>query len=150
MIDYIIYGEFDINEGNVIKVEYPRKTGVNEMVLASYLIPEGTHNIMNDCFCFIINRNENDFNSITSSTKNVLNSFQSNTIKYIDLKRTYNKDKVYQLKNLYKLSTLNNWENYFDNMVENNLYLKIKNDDKRSTYNIVVYDKTTDELLLSM
>ena len=60
MIDYIVYGEFDINEGNVIKVEYPQKTGISEMVLSSYLIPEGTHNIMNDCFCFIINRKMNN------------------------------------------------------------------------------------------
>ena len=25
MIDYIVYSEFDINEGNVVKIEYPKK-----------------------------------------------------------------------------------------------------------------------------
>ena len=48
MIDYIIYSEFDINAGSVVKIEYPKKTGIQEMTLSSYMIPEGIHNIMND------------------------------------------------------------------------------------------------------
>ena len=59
MIDYIVYSEFDINEGNVVKIEYPKKTGISETILSSYMIPEGTHNIMNDTFCFIVNKKNN-------------------------------------------------------------------------------------------
>lgn len=50
MIDTIILAEFDNNQGNVISLEYPNKTNIPELNLASYLIPEGTHNIMKDIF----------------------------------------------------------------------------------------------------
>ena len=34
MIDYIIYSEFDINEGSLVKIEYPIKTRITEMTLS--------------------------------------------------------------------------------------------------------------------
>ena len=34
MIDYIIYSEFDIKKGNVVKIEYPIKTRITEMTLS--------------------------------------------------------------------------------------------------------------------
>ena len=59
MIDYIIYSEFDNNEGSLVKIEYPIKTGVSETILSSYMIPEGAHNIRSDTFCFIVNKAQN-------------------------------------------------------------------------------------------
>ncbi len=143
MIDYIIYGEFDINEGNVVKVEYPNKTGISEMVLASYLIPEGTHNIMNDCFCFIINRKENYEESISQSAKAIIDSFNSNTVKYIDLKGQI-KDKSFQLKKLYNCNS-NKWECF----KEENMFMIIKIDQSQSFYNIIVIDKS-ETVVISM
>jgi hypothetical protein len=143
MIDYIIYGEFDINEGNVVKVEYPRKTGISEMVLASYLIPEGTHNIMNDCFCFIINRKENYEDSIVSSAKSFIDSVNSNIVKYVDLKGV-DSEKTYQLKKVYNYN-FNKWESF----IEGSSTLKIKKDQTQNYYNIVISDKK-DEVILTM
>ena len=59
MIDYIIYSEFDNNEGSLVKIEYPTKTGISETILSSYMIPEGAHNIRSDTFCFIVNKSFN-------------------------------------------------------------------------------------------
>jgi hypothetical protein len=143
MIDYIIYGEFDINEGNVVKVEYPHKTGINEMVLASYLIPEGTHNIMNDCFCFIINRKENYEDSIILSTKSIVDSINTNVVKYIDLKGA-NKDKSYLLKKVYNYN-FNKWESFTEDI----LSMQIKIDQSQGFYNIVITNKK-DEVILNM
>ena len=52
MIDYIVYSEFDINEGSLVKIEYPNKIGIEEITLSSYMIPEGIHNTKTDNFCF--------------------------------------------------------------------------------------------------
>ena len=60
MIDYVIYSEFDNNEGSVVKIEYPNKTGISETILSSYMIPEGAHNIRSDTFCFIVNKGPNN------------------------------------------------------------------------------------------
>jgi hypothetical protein len=57
MIDYIVYSEFDINEGSLVKIEYPNKIGIEEITLSSYVIPERIHNTKTDHFCFIINKN---------------------------------------------------------------------------------------------
>lgn len=114
MIDYIIFGEFDINEGNVIRLEYPSKIGISDMILSSYIIPEGTHNIMTDTFCFIINKSNNPEETILSYSKNKIERLSENSTKYFDLERNlknYNiENKIYKVKQIYTFDdALNDW-----------------------------------------
>ncbi len=114
MIDYIVFGEFDINEGNVIRIEYPNKIGISEMTLSSYIIPEGTHNIMTDTFCFIINKFNNPEETILSKSKIKIESLSKNLTKYFDLERNlknYNiENKIYKVKQIYTFDdSLNDW-----------------------------------------
>ena len=74
MIDYVLYSEFDNNEGSLIKIEYPNKTGISEIILSSYMIPEGAHNIRSDTFCFIVNKGQtNKKDSLFSEIKKTVN-----------------------------------------------------------------------------
>ena len=74
MIDYVLYSEFDNNEGSLIKIEYPNKTGISETILSSYMIPEGAHNIRSDTFCFIVNKGQtNKKDSLFSEIKKTVN-----------------------------------------------------------------------------
>lgn len=114
MIDYIIFGEFDINEGNVIRIEYPSKIGISDMTLSSYIIPEGTHNIMTDTFCFIINRFNNPEETILSNSKNKMESLSKNSTKYFDLERNLKnlqiENKIYKVKQIYTFDdNLSDW-----------------------------------------
>ena len=86
MIDYIIFGEFDINEGNVIKLEYPEKTGVSDLILSSYMIPEGAHNTMIDTFTFVLNKKINSDAILLKNLKEMNEKLNLNKIKYLDLK----------------------------------------------------------------
>ena len=119
MIDYIIYSEFDINEGSLVKIEYPNKTGIPEMTLSSYMIPEGIHNIMNDTFCFIINRKNDGDESIITDIKRTKNEFEKiRTVKYLDfhyssIYKNKIKDNKFQLKEFYNFNKLSNhWESF--------------------------------------
>ena len=69
MIDNIILAEFDVNQGNTIKLEYPLKLDLQEMVLSSFLIPEGSHNIITDCFLINL-KNANP--AVKSGSKSML------------------------------------------------------------------------------
>ena len=84
MIDYVIYSEFDNNEGSVVKIEYPNKTGISETILSSYMIPEGAHNIRSDTFCFIVNKGQNNKkDNLFSEIKKTVNEFSGKrTTKY--------------------------------------------------------------------
>ena len=159
MLDYILYAEFDINEGSIIKLEYPQKTGVSELVLASYMIPEGAHNIMNDCFCFIVNRKENYEEIIIENIKRQMDKLNLNLIKYLDLTNSveYRKNiegKSFKLKEIYNYNSFSvKWESL--NLAQtfskdNNTYLKISPDPKENFYNIIVYDKNTNEVFFSI
>lgn len=86
MIDYIIFGEFDINEGNVIKLEYPEKTGVSDLILSSYMIPEGAHNTMSDTFTFVLNKKTNSDEILLNYMREINEKMNLNKIKYLDLK----------------------------------------------------------------
>ena len=86
MIDYIIFSEFDINEGNVVKLEYPEKTGVSDLILSSYMIPEGAHNTMTDTFTFILNKKTNSDEILLNQLKETNEKLNLNRIKYLDLK----------------------------------------------------------------
>ena len=119
MIDYIIYSEFDINEGSLVKIEYPIKTGIQEMILSSYMIPEGIHNIMNDTFCFIINRKNDGDESIITDIKRTRNEFEKiRVVKYLDfhyssIYKNKIKDNKFQLKEIYNFNKLSNhWESF--------------------------------------
>jgi hypothetical protein len=156
MIDYIIYGEFDINEGNVVKVEWPNKIGINETVLASYLIPEGTHNFKTDSFCFILNRKLDYEKMILNSINNTIEKVNLNQTRYLDLGNNTQivSEKVFQLKKLYNFNLFNNqWEslNINDSSVkENNLFLKIRIDKDMSFFNILIYNDLSDEIFFTM
>ena len=89
------------------------------MTLSSYMIPEGIHNIMNDTFCFIINRKNDGDESIISDIKKTKNEFEKiRTVKYLDFhyspiyKNKIN-DNKFQLKAIYNFNTLSNhWESF--------------------------------------
>lgn len=153
MIDYIIYGEFDINEGNVIKVEYPQKLGINETILSSYLIPEGTHNIMNDCFCFVLNKKTNSEDILIESMKKQVDKFNLGYIKYIDLGsfpyyNSFVKDKVFKIKEIYNYNSFTvKWEsmNMSENFMKNKtdcISFKINKDPKESFFNMIIFQES--------
>ena len=140
MIDYIVYGEFDINEGNVIKIEYPKKTGVSEMILSSYMIPEGAHNTMNDTFCFIINKKTDSDEIIIPGIKKAINNFnQSKSIKYLNFaySKIYNEqidNKGFIVKEIYNLdSSINKWNSLKATTTlskDQTIYIKVSLDEK--------------------
>jgi hypothetical protein len=140
MIDYILYGEFDINEGNVIKVEFPNKIGINETVLASYLIPEGTHNFTTDCFCFILNKKLDYEKYLYNSINSYIDRMNLNQIKYLDLSSKPSVlEKNFQVKKLYNFNLFNNqWESLNLNEKEH-LFFRIRKG-KEIYFNILIED----------
>lgn len=151
MIDYIVYGEFDINEGNVVQIEYPQKTGVNETILASYLIPEGAHNIMSDTFCFIINRKNLGEQSTIQGIKKAINSMTNlRSVKYLNFSdSTIFKNEIekngFPLKEIYNLdpSSKEKWNrlNATETLSkEKTIYLRIWLDEKEKIYKLVIYN----------
>ena len=151
MIDYIIYSEFDNNEGSLVKIEYPTKTGISETILSSYMIPEGAHNIRSDTFCFIVNKpsnpkKDNLFSEI-KKTVNELNKIK--TIKYFDFSKSdiyleKIKDKGFALNKIYNLNKQNkSWESlktteeYFKQ--NKNIFIKIWQDDKEKIFKFLIY-----------
>lgn len=158
MIDYIVYGEFDINEGNVIKIEYPQKTGINEMVLASYIIPEGTHNIMTDCFCFVTNKKINGEEIMLDSLKNQADQFTQESISYIDLSSAFLSqnlnERVFKLKDIYNY---NSYSNQWDNLSisknlpkDEHIEFLFEKGRKSDLYNIVIRSSLTKEVFYTM
>lgn len=162
MIDYIVYGEFDINEGSIIKLEYPQKTGINEMVLASYIIPEGTHNIMNDTFCFIVNKKQNAEDLLLESIKKQTEALSLASVNYIDLSIQYInfelQNKIFKLKELYIYNNNSNqWNSVISNVVLTNnndsknkelnmLYFKFKKEEEK--FNIQIFNNN--EIYMTM
>ena len=112
MIDYVLYSEFDNNEGSLIKIEYPNKTGISETILSSYMIPEGAHNIRSDTFCFIVNKSQaNKKDNLFSEIKKTVNEFNKiKTIKYYNFMNSpifkeKIKDKGFSIKKIYNFNT---------------------------------------------
>ena len=151
MIDYVIYSEFDNNEGSVVKIEYPNKTGISETVLSSYMIPEGAHNIRSDTFCFIVNKpTNNKKENLFSEIKKAVNQFtKSRTIKYYNFIHSpiYQEkllDKGFPIKKIYNLNTqskswesLKTTEDYFKQ--NKNIYVKICQDEKEKIFKFLIY-----------
>ena len=156
MIDYIIYSEFDINEGSLVKIEYPNKTGISEMTLSSCMIPEGIHNTMKDTFCFIINRNNEGDESIIKEIKRTQNELTKiRTIKYLDFQfsmfyQNNIKDKYFLLKEIYNFNSLsNNWETLktIQPLIQENkqIFLKIIQNEKEKFYKLIIFTFNNNE-----
>ena len=151
MIDYVIYSEFDNNEGSVVKIEYPNKTGISETILSSYMIPEGAHNIRSDTFCFIVNKGTNNKkDNLFSEIKKTINEFTKiKTIKYYSFINSpiYKEkiiDKGFLLKKIYNFNTkTKSWENlktieeYFKQ--NKNIFVKIWQDEKEKIFKFIIY-----------
>ena len=57
LIDYIILSEFDIDKGSLVRIQHPSAVqGVEPGVIASYMLPEGGHNRLQETTYFILNR----------------------------------------------------------------------------------------------
>ena len=154
MIDYIVYGEFDINEGNVIKIEYPNKTGIKEMILSSYLIPEGTHNVMNDTFTFIASRDSLYNDEIIPTIKSTMNSYlEAKSTRYLNFSSVKNApvviEKPYKVKDIFNFNTFSQqWECL--KMSENvsrteQIYMKIIQDQKEKYYKMIAFTKKSSD-----
>ena len=151
MIDYVLYSEFDNNEGSVIKIEYPDKTGISETILSSYMIPEGAHNIKNDTFCFIVSKGPNNKKeNLFSEIKKTVNEFSKiKTIKYYNFINSpiYQEkimDKGFPIKKIYNLNTqskswesLKTTEEYFKQ--NKNIFVKIWQEPKEKVFKFIIY-----------
>ena len=151
MIDYVLYSEFDNNEGSVIKIEYPDKTGISETILSSYMIPEGAHNIKNDTFCFIVSKGPNNKKeNLFSEIKKTVNEFSKiKTIKYYNFINSpiYQEkimDKGFPIKKIYNLNnqsksweSLKTTEEYFKQ--NKNIFVKIWQEPKEKVFKFIIY-----------
>jgi hypothetical protein len=126
MIDYIVVAEFDINQGNVIKLEYPSKIGIQEIVLSSFLIPEGSHNIMNDTFYCVLKNKVN----MEKETK-IIDYVKLSLTKLLNVKELGNKN--YRLKKVVIFDeTSQKWKELFVNSKSITLRIKYS---ENSNYN---------------
>ena len=55
-IDAVLFAEFDIDKGSVLRQQYPRKVTDDEGLMAELMIPEGIHNHFQDWTVFMLNR----------------------------------------------------------------------------------------------
>ena len=55
-IEAILFAEFDIDKGSVLRQQYPEKVTDDEGLLAELMLPEGTHNHTQDWTIFMLNR----------------------------------------------------------------------------------------------
>lgn len=61
LVDYVILSEFDIDKGSVVRLQYPSPVpGVEPGIIASYMLPEGAHNRLQDMTYFILNRRKGE------------------------------------------------------------------------------------------
>jgi hypothetical protein len=60
MIDYIMFSEFDIDKGAVVRVQYPRLFPyLQETELSAQMLPDGSHNCIQDATIFVARNNNN-------------------------------------------------------------------------------------------
>ncbi|OLY81700.1 Protein mesA [Smittium mucronatum] len=69
-VDYILVSEFDIDQGSILKHEYPRPTGQDPSILADFMLPDGAHARENDWTIFMINKS---FSMNTTKKASALN-----------------------------------------------------------------------------
>ncbi|PVU92017.1 hypothetical protein BB561_004083 [Smittium simulii] len=71
-VDYILVAEFDINEGSVLKQQYPEPTGEDESYLADLMLPDGAHLRETDWSIFLLNQNYPRGSANTEQKKDLL------------------------------------------------------------------------------
>ena len=57
-MSYVLLGEFDIDEGSILKHQYPQETGADEHLLAELMLPDGAHSRSEDWTIFYLNQTE--------------------------------------------------------------------------------------------
>jgi len=55
-VEYILLAEFDITTGSTVKYQYPYPIGVDQQMLAEFMLPDGTHKRQRDWTVFFLNR----------------------------------------------------------------------------------------------
>ncbi|KAJ1919805.1 hypothetical protein H4219_001714 [Mycoemilia scoparia] len=55
-VDYILVAEFDIDEGSILRHQYPQPTGADENHIAELMLPDGAHLRENDWTLFFFNQ----------------------------------------------------------------------------------------------
>ncbi|KAJ2785237.1 hypothetical protein H4R18_000688 [Coemansia javaensis] len=59
-VEYILLAEFDIDQGAVLKHQYPRPTGADDSHLAELMLPDGAHARESDWTVFFLNQKPQD------------------------------------------------------------------------------------------
>ncbi|GAA5910867.1 AFI1/MesA family protein [Sporobolomyces salmoneus] len=55
-VEYVLLAEFDIDEGSVLRHEYPAPTGTDQHLLAEHMLPDGAHDRTEDWTVFYLNQ----------------------------------------------------------------------------------------------
>ncbi|GAA5958013.1 hypothetical protein JCM21900_004745 [Sporobolomyces salmonicolor] len=55
-VDYVLLAEFDIDEGSVLRHQYPAPTGTDQHLLAEHMLPDGAHDRTEDWTVFYLNQ----------------------------------------------------------------------------------------------
>ncbi|GAA5968749.1 hypothetical protein JCM11641_000720 [Rhodosporidiobolus odoratus] len=56
LVDYVLLAEFDIDQGSVLKHQYPQDTGCDQHLLAEHMLPDGAHDRQEDWTVFCLNQ----------------------------------------------------------------------------------------------
>lgn len=56
VVPYLLLAEFDIDEGSVLRHEYPSPTGTDQHLLAELMLPDGVHSRSEDWTVFFLNQ----------------------------------------------------------------------------------------------
>lgn len=88
-MSYVLLGEFDIDEGSILKHQYPEATGADEHLLAELMLPDGAHSRSEDWTIFYLNQTE----AVTCKDK-AGEGPQGKLLYVLNLVRTKKDDKV--------------------------------------------------------
>ncbi|GAA5914657.1 hypothetical protein JCM8208_000402, partial [Rhodotorula glutinis] len=55
-VDYVLLAEFDIDQGSLLRHQYPAPTGTDEHLLAEHMLPDGAHDRPEDWTVFYLNQ----------------------------------------------------------------------------------------------
>lgn len=56
LVPYLLLAEFDIDEGSLLRHEYPSPTGTDQHLLAELMLPDGAHSRVEDWTIFFLNQ----------------------------------------------------------------------------------------------
>ena len=56
LVDAVLFAEFDIDKGSVLRLQYPESVSTEEGFIAELMLPEGSHNHSADWTVFVLNR----------------------------------------------------------------------------------------------